>query len=58
LSINVHKPCLLGLSYMIGDDKPLDPGKYFIVTIGLFSGGEVRWSIIHKISIHDSMSQF
>jgi homoserine O-acetyltransferase len=27
---------------MIGDDKALDPKKYFIVTFALFSNGEVR----------------
>lgn len=27
---------------MIGEDKSLDPSKYFIVTFALFSNGEVR----------------
>jgi homoserine O-acetyltransferase len=31
---------LLGQSYMIGEDKSLDPSKYFIVTFALFSNGE------------------
>ncbi|KAH9948945.1 homoserine O-acetyltransferase [Amylocystis lapponica] len=29
-----------GQDYMIGSDKALDPTKYFIVTLALFSGGE------------------
>ncbi|KAL7281530.1 hypothetical protein ACG7TL_004847 [Trametes sanguinea] len=31
---------LLGQDYMIGTDKALDPTKYFIVTLALFSNGE------------------
>ncbi|KIM75515.1 hypothetical protein PILCRDRAFT_827226 [Piloderma croceum F 1598] len=31
---------LASQSYMIGDDKALDPRKYFIVTFALFSNGE------------------
>ncbi|CDO69133.1 hypothetical protein BN946_scf185042.g35 [Trametes cinnabarina] len=33
---------LLGQDYMIGTDKALDPSKYFIVTLALFSNGEVN----------------
>lgn len=31
---------LLGQEYMIGEDKALQPSKYFIVTFALFSNGE------------------
>ncbi|KAI0949027.1 hypothetical protein AcW1_008742 [Taiwanofungus camphoratus] len=31
---------LLGQDYMIGEDKALDPTKYYIVTLALFSNGE------------------
>ncbi|KAI0373918.1 homoserine O-acetyltransferase [Pilatotrama ljubarskyi] len=31
---------LLGQDYMIGTDKALDPSKYYIVTLALFSNGE------------------
>jgi homoserine O-acetyltransferase len=41
-SIDRYPTNLLGQSYMIGDDKALDPKKYFIVTFALFSNGEVR----------------
>lgn len=34
---------LLGQGYMVGDDKVLDPRKYFVVTFALFSNGEVRY---------------
>ena len=33
---------MLGQEYLIGEDKTLDPSKYFIVTPALFSNGEVR----------------
>ncbi|KAJ8591180.1 alpha beta hydrolase fold protein [Rhizopogon salebrosus TDB-379] len=31
---------LLGQSYMVGEDKVLDPRKYYVVTFALFSNGE------------------
>ena len=44
---------LLGQGYMVGDDKVLDPRKYFVVTFALFSNGEVRYdkTLNSKINI-------
>ncbi|KAG2035106.1 alpha beta hydrolase fold protein [Suillus americanus] len=35
-----YKGKLDGQSYMVGEDKVLDPRKYYVVTIALFSNGE------------------